>query len=83
MHYKNGREAKEGDVVVYVETYPSRRVNVGVIHSLVIAEGCNCQITKILPGGVSLNNCSSLKELYHAEDALLAIEPEALAPKKV
>ena len=80
MHYKNGREAKENDLVIGLDTYV-KKVFVGQAHSLVAgATSCNCQVTVISPGMVS-NRCSTIGELYHAEDCLLAIEPLALAPK--
>ena len=79
MHYKNGREAKEGDVAILVDY--SKKVKVGQVHSIVSGStSCNCQLAVILPGSVS-HICATLGEMYHAEDALLAIEPEALKPK--
>ncbi|MCX5699597.1 MAG: hypothetical protein NTX01_07860 [Candidatus Omnitrophica bacterium] len=81
MHYKNGREAKEGDPVVYADY--NKKVLVGQVHSLNVgATSCNCQIAVVIPGGV-MQTCETLDHLYHAEDALLAIDPLALEPKKV
>ena len=82
MHYKNGREAKEGDAAILVDTY-NKKVYVGKIHSLQPAcTTCNCQLAVVIPGGVN-QMCATLGEMYHAEDALLAIDPTALEPKKV
>ena len=72
MHFKNGREAHEGDPVVFVDY--TKKVNVGRIHSLVAgSDTCNCQVANIVPGAV-LNYCTNLKDLYHAEDAHSAVE---------
>lgn len=79
MHYKNGREANEGDPVIYLDSY-KKKVVIGRIWSLSAGTTCNCQVAQIIPGGVT-HTCQSLNEMYHAEDALLAIEPLALAPQ--
>ena len=79
MHYKNGREAKEGDSAILVEY--SKKVKVGQVHSITPGSiSCNCQLAVILPGSVS-HICATLGDMYHAEDALLAIEPGALKPQ--
>lgn len=79
MHYKNGREAKEGDVVILIDEY-QKKVKVGKIWSLTPGDSCNCQVAQVILGGVT-HECHTLGKMYHAEDALLAIDPLALAPK--
>ena len=80
MHYKNGREAKEGDAVVYLDTY-RKKVKVGQLWSVSPgSETCNCQVAEVVPGGVQ-HSSQTIGHLYHAEDALIAIEPLAMAPK--
>lgn len=75
MHYKNGREAKEGDVVVYLDEY-KKKAKVGQVWSITPgSESCNCQVAQVIPGGVT-HSCETLGKMYHAEDALLALEPQ-------
>ena len=80
MHYKNGREAREGDPVVYYDNYRQRTIT-GIAHSFMAStETCNCQVSTIIPGAV-ITECKTVGEIYHAEDTLLAIDPEILEPK--
>ena len=80
MHYKNGREAKNGDPVI-CKGY-SGQVTVGKIHTIVPGcDACNCTVAEPVMGGVNQLACQTVGQLYHAEDALLAIEPLALAPE--
>lgn len=75
MHYKNGREAKEGDSVIC--TGYNGQVTVGKIHSLVAgSESCNCTVAEVVIGGVNQLTCRTVGEMYHAEDALAAITPK-------
>lgn len=68
MHYKNGREAREGDPVVGKDY--AGKVRVGVIHTLQPGTlSCNAQMSYVLPGIVG-TTCVTIGELYHAEDAL-------------
>lgn len=79
MHYKNGRPAKEGDPVI-CKGYTGQ-ITVGKIHSL--QEGtktCNCTVAEVIIGGINQLTCRTIGEMYHAEDALLSIEPLALTP---
>jgi hypothetical protein len=80
MHYKNGRAAKESDPVV-CKGYAGQ-ITVGKIHTLIPGStSCNCTVAEPVMGGVNQLTCRTVGEMYHAEDALLAIEPLALAPK--
>lgn len=73
MHFKNGRDAKEGDPVVCLGY--NQRVTVGRIHSLTPgAETCNCSVAEPVMGGINQLTCRTVGEMYHAEDAFAAIE---------
>ena len=74
MHYKNGREAKEYDPVV-TKDYTGKVV-VGVVSNLNPAsDTCNCSLPVIAPGQTYVMTCQNPKNMYHAEDALLSIDP--------
>lgn len=74
MHYKNGREAHDGEPVVAKNPYGTQQVIAGVLHSTNAAgTSCNGQIAYPIPGG-SANWCVTVGEIYHAQDALLAVE---------
>lgn len=73
MHYKNGREAKEGDQVIGKFGWPEK-ARVGTIHSLNAgAVSCNGTVGSIIPGGI-IQSSATVGELYHAEDALALCE---------
>lgn len=79
-HYKNGRLAKEGDPVICKGF--NREVATGRIHSIIPAsKTCNCTVAEVVMGGVRQMTCYTVGEMYHAEDAFLALEPLALAPQ--
>lgn len=71
MHYRNGREAHEGDPVIG-KNYGT--VVAGKLHSLLAGtDTCNGQVAYPVYGGVN-SYCCTINELYHAEDAYNAIE---------
>ena len=75
MHYKNGREAKSGDPVVLRDF--NNNIQVGLIFDLMsTSDTCNAQLQR--PIGQPLY--ITIKDSYHAEDALLAIDPNVLYP---
>ncbi len=74
MHYKNGREAKEGEPVIC--TGYNGQITVGKIHSLVAATTCNATVAEPVMGGVQQLTCRTVGEMYHAEDAFAALEPK-------
>jgi hypothetical protein len=79
MHYKNGRQAHEGDPVVAKHYNGSARIVAGVLHSTFpTASTCNGQIAVAIPGG-SVNHCVTIGEIYHAEDAFAAVEAKLAA----
>lgn len=80
MHYKNGRLAKDGDPVI-CKGY-NGLITVGKVYNLTPGtETCNCSVAEPVMGGVNQLTCRTLNEMYHAEDALTAIENENSKPQ--
>jgi hypothetical protein len=72
MHYKNGREAKNGDPVV---GNIWGNITAGIIHSINPAmTNCNCTVAVPVMGGITQLSCQNVNWLYHAEDAYVAVE---------
>lgn len=79
MHYKNGREAKELDYVVWNDG--NNKVIAGRIHSLSAqSQTCNGQIVVPTLGSVQ-NFYVTLSNCLHADDAWIAAFPEDFHPK--
>ena len=80
MHYKNGREAKNGDKVVLFPQYPKhadgKSLGVPVVGILYDAEAgndyCNGRIALIKP----TDPLPNLKECLHLDDVLNALPEE-------
>ena len=73
MHFKNGREAKQGDHVV-TRSYAGNIVG-GVIFDLnPQATMCNVTVSVLKPGGTYELTCQDVSQMYHAEDAFGAQE---------
>jgi len=71
MHYKNGREAKNGDKVVYMPSYGTPLV-VGILYDATAGnDACNGSLALITPGG---NPCPNLAECLHVDDVMKAIK---------
>jgi hypothetical protein len=71
MHYKNGREAKNGDKVMVVPSYGSPYV--GILYDAVAGNDyCNGKVAPTSPS----DSCPNLKEVLHLDDALAAISVE-------
>lgn len=71
MHYRNGREAKNGDIVVQLEMNGGKVQAVGVLHSAVAGNDyCNGSIAPIQP----TNQMACMCDCLHIDDvkALLA-----------
>lgn len=69
MHYKNGREAKNGDKVVLVPTYGSPVI--GILYDATAGNyHCNGKLAPIQPN----DPCPNLKECLHLDDVLQALE---------
>ena len=72
MHYKNGREAKNGDKVVFIP--PNYGVPfIGILYDAVPGNDyCNGRIAPIGPS----DSCQNLKEVLHLDDVLKALPAE-------
>ena len=71
MHYKNGREAKNGDKVMWIPD-PKYGASpcVGILYNATAGQDyCNGQLALVVPG----NPTPNLKECLHIEDALKAL----------
>jgi hypothetical protein len=68
MHYKNGREAKNGDKVVLIPQYGSAVI--GILYDAKAGNDfCNGKIAPIAP----TDACPNLKEVLHLDDVLSAL----------
>jgi len=79
MHYKNGREAKNGDKVVVIPTWEGGVPMVGILYNAQAGNDyCNGKIAPIAPN----DPCPNLKECLHVDDVLAAIDadPRAAPP---
>jgi len=73
MHFKNGREAKQGDHVV-TRSYTGNIVG-GVIFDLnPSGSTCNVTVSVLKPGGTYELTCQDVNQMYHVEDAFNAQE---------
>ena len=71
MHYKNGREAKNGDKVVLIPSYGSPVI--GILYDAKVGNDyCNGSIAPIKPGDL----CPNLAECLHLDDVLKALPAE-------
>ncbi len=71
MHYKNGREAKNGDKVVLFTTYSAPLV--GILYDATAGNDyCNGKIAPMLPNDL----CPNLKECLHLDDVIKALPSE-------
>ena len=72
MHYKNGREAKNGDKVVLMPTYGPPVL--GILYDAVAGnDACNGRIARIAPNDPMPN----LAECLHYDDVVAAL-PEVV-----
>jgi hypothetical protein len=70
MHYKNGREAKNGDKVVHFNPY-SGGVTSGILYDATAGNNyCNGKIAITSP----TDPCPNLRECLHADDVKVAVE---------
>lgn len=68
MHYKNGREAKNGDKVMLIPTYGAPVV--GILYDATAGNDfCNGRIARTSPSDPSPN----LKEVLHLDDVISAL----------
>lgn len=76
MHYRNGREAKNGDLVISLDGYGNALINaIGVLHSAVPgSDYCNGSIAPIQP----TNKNACLVDCLHIEDVLAILAEKGL-----
>lgn len=68
MHYKNGREAKNGDKVMLVDGYNAPCV--GILYDATAGNDyCNGKLAVIRPN----DPCPNLKECLHVDDVTEAV----------
>lgn len=73
MHYKNGREAKNGDKVVLIPQYAGSNPVIGILYNATPGnDTCNGRIAPIGPN----DPCPNLKEVLHLDDVLKALPAE-------
>lgn len=71
MHYKNGREAKNGDKVLHVPNYGTPVI--GVLYDAYVGNDyCNGRVAPI----AATDTCPNLKECLHLDDVLKALPKE-------
>lgn len=71
MHYKNGREAQNGDKVVLFPAYSNGNAVVGILYDATAGNDfCNGKIAPIAPN----DPCPNLKECLHLDDVKAAVE---------
>lgn len=74
MHYKNGREAKNGDKVVLMNDYGQAAL--GILYDATAGNDyCNGKLAPISPS----DPCPNLKECLHLDDVKAAVDA-ALTP---
>jgi hypothetical protein len=73
MHYKNGREAKNGDKVVLIPKYGGQPV-AGILYDATAGnDACNGRLA--IPS--SSDPCPNLQECLHADDVAAATIPDS------
>ena len=77
MHYKNGREAKNGDKVVLIPSYGSPVI--GILYDATAGnDACNGQLALI----GSSDRCPNLQECLHLDDVLAAVTDKLASEAK-
>ena len=71
MHYKNGREAKNGDKVVLISPYAYGATVIGILYDAVAGnDTCNGRLALVSPG----DPCPNLSECLHLDDVKAALQ---------
>lgn len=73
MHYKNGREAKNGDKVVVIPRYPHSTPAIGILYDAGV-NTCNGRLAPIS----QLDLCPNLGECLRLDDALALLNPNVV-----
>lgn len=72
MHYKNGREAKNGDKVMIVVGYGAPKI--GILYDAVAGnDTCNGRLAEFTPSDAIPN----LADCLHLDDAMALLSPPA------
>ena len=75
MHYRNGREAKNGDRVVQLQINGGKIVAFGVLHSAVPGNDyCNGEIAPIQP----VNQMACMCDCLHVDDLMALLAEKGL-----
>ena len=78
MHYKNGREAKAGDMVFRPGIYSGEKPKVGILYNLEArATTCNAQLASMTPN----DECVTVGDCVHIDDVKAAFEERVEANK--
>ena len=76
MHYRNGREAKNGDKVVQFDTWTGKIVAVGILHDAAPGNDyCNGLIAPTLSPNVT---GACMCDCLHAEDLIALLKEKVL-----
>jgi hypothetical protein len=77
MHYKNGREAKNGDMIMMLGQYGSPVV--GILYNAQTGNDfCNGNLARTSP----TDSCPNLNECLHIDDVRAAIKEKLEPPKE-
>jgi hypothetical protein len=78
MHYRNGREAKNGDKIVKIDISNGKVVAFGVLHSAVAGNDyCNGNIAVIQPA----NDYACMVDCLHVDDLAEVLASAGLAKR--
>ena len=76
MHYKNGREAKNGDIVLSLMN--TQQPVVGVLFGAQAEAGSDCNgMLASVTGSAQYPACADLKNCLHIDDVAAATIPDA------
>jgi len=80
MHYRNGREAKNGDKVVKLEVSSGKIVSFGVLHSATPGNDyCNGNIAPVQP----TNDGACMVDCLHIDDVADILQEKGLGKRPV
>jgi hypothetical protein len=75
MHYRNGREAKNGDTVVQLETNGGKIIDLGVLHDA--KQGDNYCNGSIAPISTQVR-CACICDCLHIDDITAMLKEKGL-----
>ncbi len=76
MHYKNGREAKNGDLIIHLSSNPGDRLAAGVLTGAKAEGGSDCNGV-IIPWPMTSVHYADLKNCLHIDDIAAATIPDS------